>query len=81
MENDLRAALQPLVDMQSKRLDSGMVLSFRNKHTQIEVVAGSVQRTNEPEERKPIRSDDLLMWGSITKIHTAGAIMQLHEQG
>jgi len=70
LQDQLRASLQPILDMQAKRIDSGVILAFKNKNVEISLASGSVARLNEPEDRKPIKTSDRLMWGSITKMYT-----------
>ena len=73
----LRAALQPLVDAQAVRVNAGVTLAFRNADVTIELSSGRRSRAS-PTNATPA---DVLMWGSITKMYTASAILKLWERG
>ena len=73
----LRTALQPLVDAQAVRVNAGVTLAFRNPDVSIEIASGHRSRAS-PANATPT---DVLMWGSITKMYTASAILKLAEQG
>ena len=73
----LRAALQPLVDAQAVRVNAGVTLAFRNADVSIEIASGHRSRAS-PANATPT---DVLMWGSITKMYTASAVLKLAEQG
>ena len=79
----LRAALQPLIDSRSERLSSGITVAFKSSELSLSLVAGAVRRSDDP-ARGPspaMSPKDRLLFGSVTKMYTATAVLRLIERG
>ena len=83
IEQQLRTALQLLLDERAARLRSGITLAFKSVDLTLELVSGTTQRSDDP-ARMPaplMKTNDTLMWRSVTKMYTAASVMSLIERG
>jgi CubicO group peptidase (beta-lactamase class C family) len=68
----LQKAIQPLVDSLSQKYDCAVGVAVHNSNTSIQWIAGTVDNGT-----TAATTGDQFVWGSVTKVSTGAAVMQL----
>eukprot|EP00756_Hemistasia_phaeocysticola_P001371 Hpha_TRINITY_DN10972_c0_g1::TRINITY_DN10972_c0_g1_i1::g.26913::m.26913/K01286/E3.4.16.4; D-alanyl-D-alanine carboxypeptidase len=73
----LRSLLQPIAEREARKYNCSIVIAMRDTGGTVNVAAG----TSDFGSGRPMRTDDVLSWGSGTKVLTGASIMQLASEG